>query len=394
MIPLGKPYIKKDIVLSELEKVLDSRWISGGPTISKFEDAIKKYNNDENGYYIAVSNGTVALDLSLLLLNDGKRYNLTDEIIVPSWSWVASGFSPFNVGATPVWCDVDSYGTPYVEDIEKRITTNTRAIIIVHQMGIPCDINKINKLSECYNIPIIEDGACAIGSEYHNCRLGKTKNIFTYSFQARKVLTTGEGGMIVVRDKNDAIWLRSMRAFGTNMSPLVRDAHNGILKESFDQIGTNAKMSDITAAMGIAHLQYLDQEIFMRSTAGNYYNSLIRKLNMNGVYDIRPANDIPKFCTRYNWQNYHVILGKRYNRDIVVDQLKQRGIGCKWDIQAIHLEPIIKKHVKSELNLSKTVKFHDHGLWLPFFAEITFEEQDEVIRNLKEILSLSIVMCK
>ena len=202
-IPLGKPFLKTDVVLDSLKGVLDSKWISGGPTINKFEDAVRDYNNDD-GYYVAVSNATTGLELALQLVNGKKKFKDTDEVIVPSWSWVASGWVVYNVGAKPVWCDVNKYGVPYVEDIEKRITKNTKAIIVVHQMGVPCDMDAINELSDKYGIPIIEDSACAFGSEYKGAKIGNTRNVSVYSFQARKCLTTGEGGMISVRTEDDS----------------------------------------------------------------------------------------------------------------------------------------------------------------------------------------------
>jgi len=376
-IPLGKPFLKTDVVLDRLKEVLDSRWISGGPTINKFEEALRDYNNDD-GYYVAVSNATTGLELALQLVNGKKKFKETDEVIVPSWSWVASGWVVYNVGAKPVWCDVNKYGVPYVEDIEKRITKNTKAIIVVHQMGIPCDMDAINELSNKYGIPIVEDSACAFGSEYKGIKIGNTKNVSVYSHQARKCLTTGEGGTISVRTESDSEWLKSMRAFGTTISPLKRDSVNYLLKEQFDKIGTNYKMNDIQAAVGLAHLSYFDEEVKLRDIAGRYYNSQIQQME-----DVYIGNLIPEYCTRYNWQNFHILLDKKYNRDLVVDKLRKKGIGCKWDIQAIHLEPIINS---SEV-LKQTNLYHNQGVWLPFFAEITLEEQNYVITNLKEVLN-------
>ena len=148
-IPLGKPYIKTEVALEAIKEVLDSRWISGGPKINEFEEKIKEYNNDSEGHYIAVSNGTVAIELALLAINKGKRLTENDEVIVPSWSWVASGFAVSNVGGTPIWCDVNEYGVPYIEDVKSRITSNTKAIILVNQMGVPCDLDTFENL----NIP-------------------------------------------------------------------------------------------------------------------------------------------------------------------------------------------------------------------------------------------------
>jgi dTDP-4-amino-4,6-dideoxygalactose transaminase len=384
-IPLGKPYIKTNVVLEEIKKVLDGRWISGGPTITEFENKVKEYNKDLDGRYIAVSNGTVAIELALLYLNDGKFYSQEDEIITTSWSWVATGFSVPRVGAKPVWCDVNQYGVPFAEDIQKRITPKTKAIIVVHQMGVPANMDKINALRDKYNIPIIEDAACAIGSEYKGKRIGNSDNMVTYSFQARKVLTTGEGGMIVVRNEEAEKWLRSYRAFGTNTTPYLRDRSDKLIIEYFDKLGGNYKMSDISAAVGIAHLKYIDEEIDLRTKAAEYYNIKVKELNMKygGIFI---GNIIPEYCTRYNWQNYHIILDKtKYYRDDIIKFLKQNGVGCKWDIQAIHLEPAMKTDKRDVL--TGTAVFHSYGLWLPFFAEITKEEQDYALQILEEVVS-------
>jgi dTDP-4-amino-4,6-dideoxygalactose transaminase len=383
-IPLGRPYLDKESILNEIEKVIDTRWISGGPTIAKFEEAVKTFNNDPEGHYIAVSDGTCAIEMSLLALNNGHRYSKTDEVIIPSWSWVASGFAPIMAGASPVWCDVNVYGVPTVQTIEPRITKNTKAIIIVHQMGVPCDIDAIQELASKYNLPIIEDAACAIGSEYKGKKIGTSGNLVTYSFQARKCVTTGEGGMIVTKDAKLAEWLRSYRAFGTTISPLERDKAAFLLKESFDKISGNYKISDITAAVGIAQLGVFPKEISMRDSAGKYYDSLV--LSKLGEYAC-PANLIPEYCTAYNWQNYHIMLSPKFNRDIVVDLLRKQGIGCKWDIQAIHIEPVFgKKYEDMSWGLPNTMNFHNYGLWLPFYAEITQEDQDYVIETLKNTL--------
>jgi dTDP-4-amino-4,6-dideoxygalactose transaminase len=380
-IPLGKPYINTNLALEKIKEALDSRWISGGPRINEFEEKVKEYNNDPDGHYVAVSNCTTALEMALLSLNDGNRLKSTDEVIVPSWSWVASGFAVNNAGGTPVWCDINEYGVPYAEDIETRITPNTKAILIVHQMGIPCDLDKINSLSKKYSIPIVEDAACAFGAEYKGKKIGNSKNTVCYSFQARKCLTTGEGGMIVVRDQKQAEFLKSYRAFGTSVSPLERDKAKFLLKEHFDFVGNNFKMADIPCALGLAQLQIFDEEINLRKEAGEYYNYLINsKLSKYGV---SPLNITPDYCTKYNWQNFHLLLDEKYNRDQVVDLLRKRNIGCKWDIQAIHLEPAYNQN----LDLPQTLKYHNHGLWLAFYAEITKEEQEYVIDTLSEILA-------
>jgi dTDP-4-amino-4,6-dideoxygalactose transaminase len=381
-IPLGRPYLSKELILEEIGKVLDTKWISGGPTIAKFEEALQDYIG--GGYAVAVANGTVAIEMALIYLNKGQRYTSTDEVIVPSWSWVATGFAPITAGANPVWCDVNEYGVPTVETIERCITPRTKAIVIVHQMGVPCDLDAINALSEKYNIPVIEDTACGFGSEYKGKKLGNSRNICTFSLQARKCLTTGEGGFVTVRTKEEAEWFKSYRAFGTTVSPLERDRAKFLLKESFGLVASNYKISDITAAVGIAQLKIFNEEVALRNSAGMDYNALVTT-ELKGYAEV--LNRVPDYCTKYNWQNYHILLDRRFNRDQVVDLLRKEGIGCKWDIQAIHIEPVFKgRYEDHKWLLLNTMKFHNHGLWLPFFAEITREEQLHVIDTLKSIL--------
>lgn len=380
-IPLGRPLLNKKIILDEISKVLDTHWISGGPTIAKFEDAIKNYIG--GGFPVAVANGTVAIEIALLKLNGGNRYTTLDEVIVPSWSWVASGFAPVTVGATPKWCDVNEYGVPTAELIESCITRNTKAIIIIHQIGIPCDLDSINKISTKYNIPIIEDTACGFGSEYRGIKLGNSKNICTYSFQARKCLTTGEGGMVIARTLEEAEWFKSYRAFGTSISPLERDKAQFLLKENFNFVSSNYKLSDITAAVGLAQLQMFDTEVKLRNVCGTKYNQLVES-ELKGYATI--GNIIPDYTTKYNWQNYHILIDTRFDRDQIVDLLRKKGIGCKWDIQAIHLEPVWKGAYTNTVDLPNTMKFHNHGLWLPFFAELTEDNQIYIIGTIKMIM--------
>jgi dTDP-4-amino-4,6-dideoxygalactose transaminase len=251
-------------------------------------------------------------------------------------------------------------------------------------MGIPCDLDAINALSEKYNIPVIEDTACGFGSEYKGTKLGNSRNICTFSLQARKCLTTGEGGMLVGRTAEEAEWFKSYRAFGTSISPLERDKAQFLLKENFNIVSSNYKISDITAAVGIAQLSTFDIEVSMRQERGAYYDKLVTE-KLEGL--AIPANRVPEYTTNYNWQNYHILLNSKFNRDQVVDLLRKQGIGCKWDIQAIHLEPVFEDRFDKETSdMPNTMLFHNHGLWIPFYAELTEDDQEYVIDTLHSIL--------
>ncbi len=373
-IPLGKPYLRKDKILPELEKVIESRWISGGPAIKKFEDILKTYNQDSNGEYITVCNCTVALEMMLEFLGIQDRQ---DEVIVPSWSWIASGMSIWNVGGTPIFCDIDQYGVPTVEIIEPLITPQTKAIMLVHQIGIPCDMDQINAMASKYRLPIIEDAACAFGSEYKGTKIGNSPNLVTYSFQARKVLTTGEGGVIITKDKIAADWFRKKRAFGTSSVPLERAESNKLVGECMTMPATNRRISDIQCAIGLGHIQYVDDEIKMRERI-----ALLYKERIQGLKGIEWCQEIPPYCTRYNWQGLHFLVTLGYNRDVLLQYLKSNEIGCRWDIQGMHLEPAWKRKYQ-QIKLPQTMEFHQRGIWLPFFAEMTDLELDYIITHLK-----------
>lgn len=375
-VPLMLPYIKKNVILEEISNVLDSNWLSGGPKIEEFENAIKIYNNDIDGEYISVSNATVGLEMSLISIFKRRLYT-TEEVIVPSFSWVASAMSINNAGGKPVFCDVNKFGVVDVNTIEKHITKNTVAIMIVHQVGIPCDIDSINELADKYKLKIIEDAACAFGSEYKGKKIGVSKNTVVFSHQAKKCLTTGgEGGTIVVHDKKDAEWLRSYRIFGTNNTPLQREKNKDVLYDNFNFIGSNHKITDIQCAYGLAHLKYLDEEILLRSEVANKYN--------NSFVDdkIKPINFIPDYCTKYNWQTYRLFITYK-NRNYVINRLKQEGISSKRDIQPIHREPAYNEN---HIDFYYTILFSSNGLQIPFYAELEEFKQNYVINTLKQIV--------
>lgn len=382
--PIFKPFIKKDIVLQEIEKVLDSGWISGGPAIAQFERSMQDYNNDPTSNYISVSNATVGLEMALQCVNNGKLYNHTDEIIVPSWSWVATGFVVVRMGATPKWADVDYTGCINAETIEPLITDNTKAIIAVHQMGVPCDMDSINELAKKYKLPVIEDAACAFGTEYKGVKIGNSDNIVVFSHQAKKTLITGEGGTITTKNPEYAEWLRSYRIFGSNASPLKRSESKEFIKEQFDILGTNNKISDINCAVGIAHLKYIDEEIELRNKARLYYDEIIQSMQFDG-YGVQRALHIPDYCTRFNAQNYHILLSHFIDRDEVIIKMKEFGINCKWDIQAIHLEPCMN-WTNWKVDLPQTMYFHGSGLILPFYAGLTNDDIDFITGKLKEVI--------
>ena len=364
-IPLKHPLFKKDLILNKLRYSV----------ITKFEDAVKKYNNDPDGKYIAVANETNALEAILLYINGGNLYHMNEmnEIIVASWSNPFVSTTIKRVGAKPVWCDVNRFGVPDVSTIKSHISDNTCAIIITHQMGVPCDIDAINELSNEYTIPIIEDGSNAFGSEYENNKIGKSLNPVILSFNSNNILTIGEGAIISVRSDAEETWLRSYIQGGIQTTDLQ--------KQFINKLGGTYEMSYTNAEVGLIQLDNIDDIIKLTTAAAEYYDEKIKELNISG-FGIACGNIIPPYCTKYNWNDYHALLSKKYIRNVVVEKLQTRGIFCDYDIQSMHSQPIFGDRAI----LPSTDIFHKNGIRLPLFADITTEEQDFVIQSLKEVL--------
>ena len=257
LIPIIKPTINSKELL-EVQKVLESGWITQGPQVANFEVQFSKIIG--NKYSIAVSNCTAGLHLALKVLGVGKG----DEVITVSHSYIATANSIRYCDAIPVFIDIDikTYNMDH-NLLESSITNKTKAILCVHQMGMPCDIRSIMKIAKKHNLPVIEDAACAsLVAKFFIMVIGKKSekphaDISCFSFHPRKVLTTGEGGMITTNNEHFERQLRLLRHQGMSVSDLERHDSEDMIFEDHILLGYNYRLTDIQAAIGIAQLKKL-----------------------------------------------------------------------------------------------------------------------------------------
>jgi len=264
-IPLTRPYFDSE-ELEEIQKVLDSGWVTQGPKVKEFEDKIADYLGVK--YAIAVTNCTSALHLALLCI--GIKGG--DEVLVADYTFPATGHAVLYCRAKPVFVDTDlkTYNIN-PELIEEKITERTKAIIPVHTFGQPAKMDKIMEIAEDYNLKVIEDAACALGAKYKNRYAGTIGDIGCFSFHARKGITTGEGGMVVTNNKNLAEKIRMLSVFGMT-SAWDREKSAEFMIPEFTELGYNYKMSDITAAVGVAQLRKLDRIIERKRELAKYWD--------------------------------------------------------------------------------------------------------------------------
>lgn len=373
-IPITKPFFDK-AEEKAVTQVLRSGWVTQGPKVTEFEEAICRYTGAK--YAVATTSATTALFLSLHLLEIGPG----DEVIVPSHTFIATANVILQVGATPIFVDIDlkTYNID-PDKIEEKITKKTKAILPVDQVGLPCDLNKIMALAKKYNLIVLEDAACALGSSYMGKKIGTLANMTCFSFHPRKSITTGEGGMILTKNKNWAVRAKILRHQGMGISDYARHGSNRVIHENYPEIGFNFRMSDIQAAVGVEQMKKLNKLLAKRNKIAQKYNRAFT----NSHLIVTPATPKGYFP---NWQSYIIRLKRnnKVSRDQLMQRLLDKGIATRRGIMSIHLEkPYIKLFGK--LNLSNSEEMTNWGITLPLYPQMTRDEQDFVITNIKQVL--------
>jgi len=356
-------------------EVLRSGWLSQGPRVAEFERAFADYVGAEHA--VAVSSCTTALHLALLAL--GIRSG--DEVICPSFSFIASANCIVHAGGRPVFVDIDpdTYNLD-PQRIEEAITPQTRAVLAVHQIGLPAALDEILSIAERHGLPVVEDAACAIGSEYHGRRVGAPHSVMAcFSFHPRKILTTGEGGMITTANADLAARLRGLRQHAMSLSDAARHTARQVVFERYDEVGYNYRMTDLQAAIGLVQLGRLDGLLARRRYLADRYSKGIRPLGWL-------KSPVEPQGLRHNFQSYLVRLTRNapLARDALMQELLDRGISTRRGIMAIHREAPFQDD-RWEATLHETKAACDSTVILPLFHEMTEEEQDYVLGVLSAI---------
>jgi len=390
-IPVARPCLGQEEVSAAGRAIL-SGWVTQGPEVAAFEREFAAFVGAPHA--CAVSSCTTALHLALLAV--GVRPG--DEVITVSHSYIATANAIRYCGAKPVFVDIDP-GTFNIDPrrIEPAIGERTRAILCVHQMGMPCDLKTILEIAHEHHLPVVEDAACAVGSEIlwqgQWEKIGKPHgDVACFSFHPRKLLTTGDGGMLTTADAEVDHKLRLWRQHGMSVPDTIRHSSREVVFESYPELGFNYRLTDIQAAVGREQLKRLPAAIAQRRQMGERYRQLLT--DIPGL--ILPTE--PDWA-RTNWQSYCVRLPRDADQRQVMQKMLDEGIATRRGIMCAHLEPAYNNAASwrcaqvgckpggSCPNLAESERAQSQGLILPLFSQMTDDQQSRVASALRRACS-------
>lgn len=374
MIPIAMPVLEAEEADAARKAVL-SGWVSQGPQVAAFEREFAALVGAPHA--CAVSNCTTALHLALLAAEVGPG----DEVITASHSFIATANCIGYCGATPVFVDIDplTYNLDPAR-VAEAITPRTRAILAVHQMGMPCDLDALVPLAAKHGVILIEDAACAAGSQIRIKgkwdSIGKPHGqIACFSFHPRKVITTGEGGMLTTSNPEFDRKFKLSRQHGMSVPDTVRHGSPQVIFEDYVVVGFNYRMTDVQAAVGRKQLERLPEIITRRRKVAAQYAELLGDIEGLGL-PIEPD------WARSNWQSYCVRLPKRADQKTVMQKLLDQGIATRRGIMCSHREaPYSGDKQRHDLRQSELAQ--DHSILLPIYAQMTEDELAQVANALR-----------
>ena len=364
MIPVMRPVLGEEEAAAVAEAVR-SGWVAQGPRVAAFEEAFAAQVGAAHG--VAVSSCTAALHLALHLLDIGPG----DEVVVPSLSFIATANAVRHCGATPVFADVEPRTANLnAETTAAVLTPRTRAVMVVHQAGVPADVPAIRAV--CADIPVIEDAACAAGATMLGRPVGAGALLAAWSFHPRKLITTGEGGMITTDNPEWAARLRRLREHGMSVSAAERHARGPVL-ERYLETAFNYRMTDLQAAMGLVQVRKLATIVAHRRDIAARYHELLDGLDLSAVTD-------PPWGTT-NYQSFWVMLPDDAPPLLeVLASMAAAGVSARRGIMAAHLEPAYTGHPHGRLPVTESIT--RRSVILPLHHELTDADQRTVVSAL------------
>jgi dTDP-4-amino-4,6-dideoxygalactose transaminase len=372
-IPVMRPWLGDEEAAAAAAAVA-SGWVAQGPRVRAFEEDFARRIGTSDA--VAVSNCTTALHLALHMLGVGSG----DEVVVPSFSFIATANAARYVGAQPVFADVEFLtGNLTAETVEPVLTDRTRAVVVVHQAGVPTDTRPLYALLGPRGIAVVEDAACAMGSTLYGRPVGTDVDLAAFSFHPRKLVTTGEGGMLVTRRPEWAARARRLREHGMSASAADRHASGRVAPEQYLETGFNFRMTDVQAAIGRVQLTRLDAMVTRRRELADRYRQALED-----VPGLRMVADPPWGTT--NYQSCWVLLPERppVSRHALLERFSAAGISPRRGIMAAHLEPAYADQPR--VSLPVTERLTADSLILPLFHQLTESDQDRVIAVLRDAL--------
>jgi dTDP-4-amino-4,6-dideoxygalactose transaminase len=373
-VPVMKPWLGADEAAAAADAVA-SGWVAQGPRVAELEQLLA--TRVGAAYGVAVSSCTTGLHLALVALGIGPG----DEVVVPSLSFIATANVVKYVGAVPVFADVEAATLNLsAATIQPVLTARTKAVILVHQAGTPADIASVSALCAPRGIAVIEDAACAIGSTYDGAPIGAHSELVVFSFHPRKVITTGEGGMVMTSREDLAVRMRRLREHGMSVSAAERHNTDRVILEEYLEVGFNYRMTDVQAAIGIVQVGKLDTIVARRRELAARY-----RRELGDISGLSFTAD-PSYGTS-NFQSFWVLLpdDPSITQASVLGGLLRDGISARRGIMAAHLEPAYRDDagLAGLPALPVTERMSTRSVILPIFHVMTEQDQDRVIASFR-----------
>ncbi|MBR5564915.1 MAG: UDP-4-amino-4,6-dideoxy-N-acetyl-beta-L-altrosamine transaminase [Roseburia sp.] len=367
-IQYGKQSIDEDDIQAVVD-VLRGDYLTTGPNVTEFEQVVCKYTGAK--FAVAISNGTAALHAACFAAGIGAG----DEVITTPITFAASSNCVLYCGATPVFADIkpDSYNID-PEDIKRKITDKTKAIIAVHFTGQPCEMEEIHAIAKEHGLIVIEDAAHALGADYKGNKIGALSDMTTFSFHPVKHITTGEGGMIMTNDEKLYKKLVLFRSHGITRDEELMTCNEGGWYYQQLALGYNYRITDIQCALGISQMKKLDRFVSRRRELVARYNSAFAEVeNIICPAQIEGCNN--------SWHLYVVQVPDRKN---LYDKLKEAGIYANVHYIPVYKHPYYQNNGYSEVCCSNAEELYAHMISLPLYPDLTDEEQEYVIEQVKK----------
>lgn len=370
-LPFTKPTIDEETIAA-VGAVLRSGWLTSGPNVKELEAQLSAYFG---GRPVRTFNsGTCTMEIALRIAGIGAG----DEVITTPNSWVATANVIIEVGATPVFVDIDARSHNIdLNLVEAAITPRTKAIIPVHMSGLPCDMDKLYALAKKYDLRVIEDAAQAIGSTWRGQRIGAFGDFASFSFQVNKNIMTGEGGCLVLNNDDEAKLAEKYRLQGVSRSGL-----DGI---DVDVLGGKYNMTDIAAAIGLGQLKHLDEFNAKRAALARHYFS-----QFGDKFETETGAELPiADFAHSNWHMFHLVLPERINRAEFMQQMLDGGIGLGYHYRAIHLFSLYRARGYTDGMYPIAERIGKQIVTLPLFPLMQESDVERVVTAVKSRLSTS-----